>query len=122
MRAFELRSQYTGDGENAFAGGQIAIGPLGHTLDVGARLRNSDDGVIVTADPSEGDALANYPALKEITGERLAVIVNAKTPRPIDEQSSKADMVAKADELGIPSTGTKDELLARIREAVGGGD
>jgi hypothetical protein len=77
--AFALKESFSKD----FAGGSTTITD-GKTLDFGARLRNSEDGVIVVTDPIEADALERMDSLKSVPvpdepkGERKA----APTPTP----------------------------------------
>ena len=53
--AFALKESFAKD----FAGGSTTITD-GKTLDFGARLKNSSDGVIVVTDPIEADALSAW--------------------------------------------------------------
>ena len=105
MRAFALRADI-----KDFAGGQIALPPDGRTLDVGRRLAGKK--YIVTSDAIEAEALAAFISLKELFGDELADAVAGGSGEP-----SKADLVDRAKELGLPTSGTKEELAARIAEA-----
>lgn len=114
MRAFALKSDITD-----FAGGQIALPPEGKTLDVGRRL--GDSGVIVVNDDIEAQALATFPALKELQGDERDQAVQAHGQKTAEaaaaEATSKSTLVARAKELGVSASGNKDEIQARITEA-----
>lgn len=117
MRAFTLRADITD-----FSGGSIALPPDGRTLDVQRRL--GDSGVIVVSDEVEANALADFPHLKELDGSERdeAVAAHGQSTAEAEEkrqaeEPTKADLVARAEKLGVATSGTKADIQARIAEA-----
>lgn len=121
--AFTLRDEYAGtvqpvndDGDPigdpipAYQGGTLALPPDSRSYDVAEKLAGGDGTIVVsTANAPLVDLLRNYPPLKEV-----AVPAGWNGADDLDDLS-KAMLQDEAERLDIPRSGTKPELIDRIK-------